>query len=522
MSQYSSTYDILKTPEKTFGKIHLGFLNFEDESNFLNESKTEPDIENRDYISKPSPPSPSATTSTYYESPTKNQWRYFISNNSLTLDDRKNLFQKVTGKNGNGIKLLSYDSNYDNLPNTTPLLDFNDCIDWSWYPYYLNTEFDIQTPSQDSIVFQFGLFAYDSNSSLDDFYTNSNPIYGTLSSVTIYIKNKKYYCAISRVNHSYSNPDLDITQSVISTISDTEETIGKWNHIMLLANSSIGYRRLIVAFNGKLILEYRLPDGWSDYSSPNLNQNLSFSLSTHENIQYKKIFISSDGSETESNYYLDSALYYPIMLWGSGHYKNTFRYAKNVSKTKTNVTATINVSSPSSNTYLTNRIEFIKDPLPEGELTLSFDFSPNDYLVYDNIEIYKLSNISTFNKFFDISINVAPPTDPYNLDLLNPISLSIPDKFNKDILPISLDVENDYFKSLKQVEDYINKTYLGSQQAADDFQLLMKVTDTSYWPVEFCIDNNYHIHIKPDPIYLGVELYVCTNKQFLYQQYKLT
>jgi len=77
-------------------------------------------------------------------------------------------------------------------------------------------------------------------------------------------------------------------------------------------------------------------------------------------------------------------------------------------------------------------------------------------------------------------------------------------------------------KPLEEVENYINKTYLGTQQAAEDFQLLMKVTETSYWPVEFTIDNKYHIHIKPDPIYIGAKLYVCTNKQFLYHKYSIT
>jgi hypothetical protein len=49
-----------------------------------------------------------------------------------------------------------------------------------------------------------------------------------------------------------------------------------------------------------------------------------------------------------------------------------------------------------------------------------------------------------------------------------------------------------------------------------------EVTETSYWPVEFTIDNNYHIHIKPDPIYIGAALYACTNKQFLYHKYAIT
>ena len=89
-----------------------------------------------------------------------------------------------------------------------------------------------------------------------------------------------------------------------------------------------------------------------------------------------------------------------------------------------------------------------------------------------------------------------------------------------DILEISVTTIHP-FRSLEEVEDYINKTYLGDQQSVDDVQLLMKVTEYSYWPVKFSIDNNYHIHIKPDPIYLRVPLYVSTNKQFLYGKYIL-
>ncbi len=106
-------------------------------------------------------------------------------------------------------------------------------------------------------------------------------------------------------------------------------------------------------------------------------------------------------------------------------------------------------------------------------------------------------------------------------DILNPITISIPqqiipvDPFNISITTTS------NLKPLAEVEDYINKTYLGTQQAAEDFQLLMKVTKTSYWPVEYTIDTDYHIHIKPDPMYIGVELYACTNKQFLYCKYDM-
>ena len=148
--------------------------------------------------------------------------------------------------------------------------------------------------------------------------------------------------------------------------------------------------------------------------------------------------------------------------------------------------------------------------------------------------------------------HVAEVADIYEKDLINNISISVPNSIFKDI-PISIQIKKDLaqdilnpievtigkyitpvdpfnititttskLKPLKEIEDDINKRYLGTQQAAEDFQLLMKVTETSYWPVEFTIDNNYHIHIKPDPIYIGATLYACTNKQFLYHKYAIS
>jgi hypothetical protein len=131
--------------------------------------------------------------------------------------------------------------------------------------------------------------------------------------------------------------------------------------------------------------------------------------------------------------------------------------------------------------------------------------------------VYKEEIINIDPIDIPISINVAK--DIY----LEPFFISI--DAAQDITPvdpfdITVDIINP-FKMIEEVEEYINKTYLGSQQAADDFQLLFRVTDTSYWPVEYTIDTDYHIHIKPDPMYIGVELYACTNKQFLYCKYDM-
>ena len=130
-----------------------------------------------------------------------------------------------------------------------------------------------------------------------------------------------------------------------------------------------------------------------------------------------------------------------------------------------------------------------------------------------------------------ISIDAAKDISPVDIpttidikedivkDLLNPIEVTI----GKDITPVDpfeITVEaTNPFKPIEEIEEYINKTYLGTQQAAEDFQLLYKVTEYSYWPVDFSIDNNYHIHIKKSEVYLGATLYACTNKQFLYGKY---
>ena len=182
--------------------------------------------------------------------------------------------------------------------------------------------------------------------------------------------------------------------------------------------------------------------------------------------------------------------------------------------------------------------------------TIPIDNSKSIFLKDVKYSTITFPTKTDFNKDIPTDITVvtekeATPTDiPISIDVANlitdpidiPTSISIRGDLYQDILPISIDIGQDIipvdpfeitlnvvnpFKSLEEVENYINKTYLGNKQAADDFQLLMKVTDTSYWPVEFSIDNNYHIHIKPDPIYLGVPLYASTNKQFLYGKYVL-
>ena len=177
----------------------------------------------------------------------------------------------------------------------------------------------------------------------------------------------------------------------------------------------------------------------------------------------------------------------------------------------------------------------------ESEYTNYFNNQKKKYcpITYvDNLKVYNKFEADETDFFFPIDITVGEPKTDVIQDLLNPISIQVKEDLDKDLLnPIEIIVGKylnpiDLFnisittisklKPLKEIEDDINKRYLGTQQAAEDFQLLMKVTETSYWPVEFTIDNNYHIHIKPDPIYIGATLYACTNKQFLYHKYAIT
>jgi hypothetical protein len=424
MGYYPPTYNRAKYFSDNnipYGKVHLGFLNFDNDSNFLAEAKTEPNIAGRDFENKPSPPT-SSSQNVYYYTPLYNQWRYFINNTNLSLSDRQQAFQKVPGLSGNALKLISTESSANDIPNTTPIVDFNSVIDWSWNPDILGTEFDIQTPSHDSIIFQFGLFSYEYQAeSLNDFYNNTSKYYGNLGAVTIYFKDNKYYCAISRYHKQYTTSAIEtMTQSVVSRISDSIETVDTWNHISLLNYSGSTY----ILFNDTLILQYAPPTYWSDYAEVGFNKNEVFSLSNHQNIICDRIVINMDGTETPQNEQstLDNANFYPIMLWGSGHFRNTFKYAKNASKTKTNITGTISVSDPSENTYLTNMIQYVKDPLPAGDLTLSFDFNPGDSLVYDNIEVFKNIYLNITEKNLPGIINIE--TKQYsNSDLQGQINI---------------------------------------------------------------------------------------------------
>ena len=177
-----------------------------------------------------------------------------------------------------------------------------------------------------------------------------------------------------------------------------------------------------------------------------------------------------------------------------------------------------------------NNISIEKDIINPITVSVPQEFPSIDLL--NPIEIQIKEDVE--KDLFPVTIDAAKDINPVDID---PVTISVKEDIEQDILnPITIDAALDitpvdpfeisitaldWLKSIAEIEDYINKTYLGSQQAADDFQLLFRVTDTSYWPVEYTIDTDYHIHIKPDPMYIGVELYACTNKQFLYCKYDM-
>jgi len=159
-----------------------------------------------------------------------------------------------------------------------------------------------------------------------------------------------------------------------------------------------------------------------------------------------------------------------------------------------------------------------------------------DNIEYNHIFYVTLQHYNFYKDFLNqISIQVKENTEDFEEIMLNPITIQVKEDISKDLLnpiditipkaltpvdPFEITVEAaNPFKPIEEIEEYINKTYLGTQQAAEDFQLLYKVTEYSYWPVDFSIDNNYHIHIKKSEVYLGATLYACTNKQFLYGKY---
>lgn len=561
-------------------KRHLGFLNFDDDSNFLAECKTESDEVDVDYKNKPSIPS-SGTNFVY--TPLYNQWRYLL-NSDLDLTTRKNAIQKVPGLSGNAIKLITVDSGSSTITNTTPLLDFNSRIDWSWW-FNIYTEFDIQTPDHDSIVFQAGLFSPSNESTVEEFYNKNNSEF-RLYSLTIYFKNNKYYCMITRTNNdntSVQGSSAFVDESLISTMSDSNEIVGSWNHISLLHEP---YNTLnpgfVVIFNNKVC--FKLKSGF-DINGAGwcpTTVKYSYNLSSHEKIIYGRIDIDSSGTEQETilrDTVQCNAHDQPIMYFGSGISSYIKSLGINSSSTKNSVSKNINIVDYTTDPGM-DQVEFVKDPISKGILNLSFNHNIGDSLVYDNIEMFKIKSMYALTRdlntsiivpddiqfdqnLFSIDIDAAQDITPVDIvpvtisvkedieqDILNPISVDAAKDIDPVDIPSSIDVSEDLvqdllnpievtigkditpvdpfeitveatnpFKPIEEIEEYINKTYLGTQQAAEDFQLLYKVTEYSYWPVDFSIDNNYHIHIKKSEVYLGATLYACTNKQFLYGKY---
>lgn len=220
-------------------------------------------------------------------------------------------------------------------------------------------------------------------------------------------------------------------------------------------------------------------------------------------------------------------------VYGANYYSDSGGYVENLepndenkshfvirSVSKTNYSQNYSTNIPSSNFITSNKKISLDSNIPN--LTSDDDIL-GIYIAVIHIDEYygKIeSNIDTYVDILNpITIQVK---EDISKDLLNPIDITIPKAFTPvDPFNISITTTSN-LKLLEEIEDYINKRYLGTQQAAEDFQLLMKVTETSYWPVEFTIDNNYHIHIKPDPIYIGATLYACTNKQFLYHKYAIS
>lgn len=235
--------------------------------------------------------------------------------------------------------------------------------------------------------------------------------------------------------------------------------------------------------------------------------------------------------------------------YGSNYYSDSGGYVENLepndenksqfairSVSKTNYAQNYSTNIPSSNFITSNK----KISLDSNTANLTSDDDIlGIYIASIHIDEYYGEIESNINTYADLlnPITISVKED-ISKDFLNPISINVKEDIDKDLLnPIDITIPEtltpvdpfnisitttSHLKPLEEVEDFINKKYLGTQQAAEDFQLLMKVTETSYWPVEFTIDNNYHIHIKPDPIYIGAALYACTNKQFLYHKYAIS
>lgn len=286
-------------------------------------------------------------------------------------------------------------------------------------------------------------------------------------------------------------------------------------------NSNVGFR---FAISNRLTGEDIGSKASSDWWKINIADLNSYIVQTHYRFN---AFYFPDLANTNNIYNSPNATLNYYDLFDDTVSSNEALYLKDLKYSTVSLTQ---VSNQNFYKDIINPITIdIGQDISEDLIPISIDaakdINPVDIPIAIDVPDYISEDLISI--IIDAAKDISPVDIPTTIDikedivkdLLNPIEVTI----GKDITPvdpfeITLEATNP-FKPIEEIEEYINKTYLGTQQAAEDFQLLYKVTEYSYWPVDFSIDNNYHIHIKKSEVYLGATLYACTNKQFLYGKY---
>lgn len=73
---------------------------------------------------------------------------------------------------------------------------------------------------------------------------------------------------------------------------------------------------------------------------------------------------------------------------------------------------------------------------------------------------------------------------------------------------------------LTRIENAINNKFNSTE--IHEIQLFAHITDYSYYPIKFSIDENDHIKIKKDTDYLSVSLHIGSKYQFLHHQFSIS
>ena len=358
-------------------------------------------------------------------------WRFLSVNPDLTPTDISNS-ATITSDNSLRLKIVNgYISsssttpinlpitlNYLGSTNKESLSDINQ-IAW-WYQLGFNElgfniKFSFKTPTQDCIIFDFGLM---SHSSTNDY---TNPDYGVpFSDICLYYQNNKFYLSITEKSY---NSEYIGTRSVIGIISDSNETLGTIHSFELdvdpndETSSNTSKAPLYAYFDDVKVLEMLVGSAAGPGSPTPYSYDLNGDYITFYN--YSGSVYPNPSSH---------AWFRPIYSWGTDI--QSICTGNNLAASNfSNISLTTNIIDYTTDTkYKFDLIKFIKNPLPaQSNYNINIPINSGDYIDLKSITIsgyYFTSIIYNYKDFpGKVAIRKWMPLDLFRINVRVPINI---------------------------------------------------------------------------------------------------